>query len=196
MLRSAASLDSEGKVTVRTAAGPALSATDETLTEHLTLAESTRALRLITSERPLTDVRPIAVHSLGTERALAEALGSFDGRRLRSNLILRLVDDQPFAEDALSGMVLQLGGSAQISMLERIPRCRMVSLDPETAEADATILRWLASKREGRAGIYARTLVPGTISVGDPVRLIQQLRSPKHDAALHHEAHPARGTDV
>ena len=196
MLRSAATLNGAGEVTVRTASGLSVSATDEALTEHLRLAAAARALRLIESERPLTDVRPIAVHSLGTERALAEALGGFDGRRLRSNIILRFADDQPFFEDELSGMVLQLGGSAQISMLERIPRCRMVSLDPDTAEADPAILRWLATTKNGRAGLYARTLQPGLITVGDPVRLLTPLRTSEHDTTLHHEANAARSTDV
>ena len=172
MLRSVARLSGDGEVMVRTADGPAVSARDEALTQHLDLAESARALRLVESDRPLTDVRPISLHSLSTEQALADALGGFDGRRLRSNIILRLVNDQPFAEDELAGKLLQLGNGAQLSMLERIPRCRMVSLDPETAEADATVLRWLASKRDGRAGIYARTRRPGSISIGDPVRLI------------------------
>ena len=196
MLRSIASLNDRGEVTVHTASGPTISAGDEALTTYLGLAESARTLRLLESERPITDVRPIALHSLATERAMEEALGSFDGRRLRSNIILQLADDQPFAEDELSGMVLQFGDRAQLTILERIPRCRMVSLDPETAAADPAVLRWLASKRNGRAGIYARTQLPGSISVGDPVYLVRQLRPPEHDAALHHKTNAARGADV
>ena len=57
-------------------------------------------------------------------------------------------------------------------MLERIPRCRMVSLDPETATPDPSSLRWLAHHRDGRVGIYARALIPGIISLGDAVTLI------------------------
>ena len=122
-------------------------------------------------EHPFTDVRPIALHSLATERALAQALGSFDGRRLRSNIILSLEEEVPFAEDALAGRHLQLGSSAELLLLERIPRCRMVSLHPETASADPSILRWLSHHRQGRAGIYARPLLRGAITVGDVVYL-------------------------
>ncbi len=84
------------------------------------------------------------------------------------------MDDRPFAEDDLSGALVQLGGEAQLSLLERIPRCRMVSLDPETASPDASILHWLAKTHAGRAGIYARTHHPGSIRVGDPVHILRQ----------------------
>ncbi len=117
-------------------------------------------------------MRPIALHSLATERAVSSEVGGFDARRLRSNIILSLDQNEAFAEDALFGSMLQLGSHVQLRMLERIPRCRMVSLHPETAVEDRTILRWLAQHRQGRAGIYARTLTPGTIAVGDIVSLI------------------------
>ncbi len=134
--------------------------------------EQEARLHLRHERRPFTDVRPIALHSLATEEALARELGSFDPRRLRSNIILALTAE-PFAEDALSGNILRLGRTAELKILERIPRCRMVSLDPETAASDPTILRALARSHEGRVGVYARAITPGTLSVGDPVYLVE-----------------------
>ena len=177
MLRARAQLNTRNQATVQIPDGFTMSVTDDALLLGLSLTPSARSLRLLESDRPFTDVRPIALHSLATEHAFATALGSFDGRRLRSNIILRLVDERPFAEDNLAGATIQIGDAAQINLLERIPRCRMVSLHPESAAPDPAILRWLSKTHDGRAGIYARTHQLGSIFVGDPVRLIQQTKS-------------------
>ena len=121
--------------------------------------------------KPFTDVRPIALHSLRTIAQLTRELGRpFDPRRLRSNIILDL---SPFAEseDLLSGRNLRLGAAVTLHLLERIPRCRIISLDPDTAEPDRTLLTHLARHHGGRAGIYAATLTPGILHVDDPVTL-------------------------
>ncbi len=172
MLRSQARLDVIGTVTVLSAEGPIVPVNDPALPHHLGPATAASRLTLRQRDRPFTDVRPIALHSLATARAIAAASPAFDGRRLRSNLVLQLASSQPFAEDDLAGRVLQIGDAAQLTMLERIPRCRMVALHPETAAPDPSPLRWLAQNRNGRAGIYARMLKPGTIVVGDTIHLL------------------------
>ena len=172
MLRSQACLQPDGTVLVSSGQAEPLALDNRSLPALITGRDFTSTLTLHTDELPFTDVRPIALHSLASLRALSQALGSFDGRRLRSNIILALADDQPFAEDRLAGRTLQLGSTVRLTLLERIPRCRMVSLDPETAEPNPTPLRWLARHRDGRAGIYARALVPGNVSVGDSVTLL------------------------
>ncbi len=175
MLRSQAVHTDTGGVAVRVPSGVLFGTGTADLAGKLGLepaSSSSLRLRLLERNRPFTDVRPIALHSLATEHALSSELGNFDARRLRSNIILSLDQNEAFAEDALSGSMLQLGSHVQLRMLERIPRCRMVALHPETAVEDRTILRWLAQYRQGRAGIYARTLTPGTITVGDIVSLI------------------------
>ena len=124
-------------------------------------------------ERPLTDVRPLSLISLQTLRGISAELGQeIDPQRFRSNIVLELQDEQAFAEDHLSGATLHIGNceaAAEIRLLERIPRCRMVALDPTTAEEDRTILRHLARHHEGRTGIYARVLRAGTMHLGDVV---------------------------
>lgn len=173
MLHARATLSGEDEVLVQTASGTVSAIRDPGLAAQLggVTSPASAHLHLRHSPRPFTDVRPIALHSVATEAALAREFGSFDPRRLRSNLVLDLAAG-PFAEDALTGSLLRIGATADLRLLERIPRCRMVSLDPETAAPDPTLLRALARSHEGKVGVYARAVTPGTLSLGDPVHLL------------------------
>ncbi len=168
----------DGTVTVATPDGRIVDLHDPALLRHIasTLPTPTH-LDLLASPRPLTDVRPIALHSLQTAAALARDLphpNQANPRRLRSNLILDLNSDLSFAEDTLAGQTLLIGPTARILIRERIPRCRIVALDPETAAPDRTLLTHLARHHNARAGIYATVLTPGPIHLNDPVFLVPQ----------------------
>lgn len=149
------------------------------------------------SAHPLTDVRPLSLHSVQTIYQLAAELDSnrlsflhtgFDQRRFRANVVLdfetaalsQLIgspgsrSDEPktFFENSLVGRVLQLGRVARVRIAEAIPRCRLASLAPETATHDPDLLRHLARLHHGRAGVYARPLVAGVLREQDPVFLL------------------------
>ena len=126
------------------------------------------------NQAPFFDVRPVSLLSQATLQALADERGhTVNPLRFRSNLILALDPAQPFAEDSLTGKTLRFGypddDGPQLQVLERIPRCRIISLDPETTAADPTLLRHLAQQHEGRIGVYARVLKPGLLRIGNPV---------------------------
>lgn len=175
MLLYAATVNARSEVAVRAPDGRSFAVDDSALIEEMASgAVPIEAPRLRREMAPFTDVRPIALHSLATVCALElEGSSAFDGRRLRSNLVLELTDGRPFAEDELAGSTLRMG-DAELRILERIPRCRMVSLDPETATADPSILRRLAQGHAGRAGVYARCVRPGVVRVGDAVRFAEE----------------------
>ncbi|GAA3757713.1 MOSC domain-containing protein [Terriglobus aquaticus] len=131
---------------------------------------------------PYTDVRPISLVSTQTLAVLNRTFGkSVDPRRFRSNLVLTFTVDasheltrgnaESFPEDALPGRTLRIGGTCRLRLLERIPRCRVVTLDPETSEPDPTLMKHLDRHHEGRLGIYAAVVTPGPLRVGDPVLL-------------------------
>ena len=67
------------------------------------------------------------------------------------------------------GRTMQVGSKAVISILERDPRCKMITLDPDTAESNPQILRTVARGHEGKAGVYAAVLVEGVVRRGDEV---------------------------
>lgn len=130
-------------------------------------------LTLVRSDRALTDCRPLSLISLQTVTRVGEELGNpVDKRRFRSNVYLDLTSGHGFAEDELVGRRLRLGPSAVVWVLERDPRCKMISLDPDTGEHDPEVLRKVARAHEACAGVYCAVLVEGVLSVGDAVEVV------------------------
>lgn len=142
-----------------------------TLQQELAAPEATLELEH-SPHKPITDVRALSFISRATLDFLAAELGaSFAPQRLRNNLILELRDTRPFAEEELDGRQLQLGPGDDATLLqvhERIPRCRIVTLDPETAETDPHLLRFLAKHRQGRIAMYATVVRPGSTPERSP----------------------------
>jgi hypothetical protein len=61
---------------------------------------------------------------------------------------------------------------AVIAVTDRDPRCKMITLDPNTAEAKPELLRTVRDSHEGKAGLYGAVLVKGTVRPGDEIRLL------------------------
>jgi uncharacterized protein YcbX len=130
-------------------------------------------LTLLRSDRALTDCRPISLISLQTVGQLeAELSIPVDKRRFRANIYLNLTSDSGFAEDELVGRKLRIGSSAEIIVLERDPRCKMISLDPDTGEHNPEVLRKVAQAHGTFAGVYCAVLVEGMLTKGDSIELL------------------------
>ena len=126
-------------------------------------------LALVRSDRALTDCRPVSLISLQTVRQIEEEVGiAVDKRRFRANFYLDLAAGG-FGEDRLVGRKLRIGTKAVVSVLERDPRCKLISLDPETGEHNPEVLRKVAQAHEAYAGVYCAVLVEGMVAKGDPV---------------------------
>ncbi|HXF40486.1 MAG TPA: MOSC domain-containing protein [Blastocatellia bacterium] len=131
-------------------------------------------LTLLRSERALTDCRPVSLFSLQTVRQIGEEVGvETDKRRFRANVYVDLASAAGFGEDALVGRSLRLGSKAIVSILERDPRCKMITLDPDTGEANPEFSRKVAEAHDGKAGVYAAVLVEGRVRRGDPIELLE-----------------------
>jgi hypothetical protein len=130
-------------------------------------------LTLVRSDRALTDCRPISLISLQTVRLIEEEVEvRIDKRRFRANIYFNLDYEDGFEEDQLVGCKLRLGSKAVVAVLERDPRCKMISLDPDTGEHNAEIFRKVAQAHEACAGVYCATLVEGVVTVGDSIEVI------------------------
>ncbi len=130
-------------------------------------------LTLVCSDRALTDCRPVSLISLQTVRQVEAELGiPIDKRRFRANVYLNLASDYGFAEDELVGRKLRIGSSAEIMVLERDPRCKMISLDPDTGEHNPEVLRKVVQAHANFAGVYCAVLVEGILTKSDSIELL------------------------
>ena len=111
--------------------------------------------------------------SIQTVRQLGDEIGTaLDKRRFRANVYLDLGSATGFAEDEFVGRTLRLGPKVTIAVLERDSRCKMITIDPDTAEPSGAILRQVSRAHDGMAGVYAAVLVEGMVHRGDEVELL------------------------
>ena len=159
---------------VHTPSGAVVAVDDPDLIEML--REGLRGenhLTLVRSDRALTDCRPVSLISLQTIRHLTTELDiPIDKRRFRANIYLDLASDHGFAEDEMVGRRLRIGSSAEVMVLERDPRCKMISLDPDTAEHNPEVLRKVAQAHDAFAGVYCAVLIEGVLTKSDSVELL------------------------
>ena len=130
-------------------------------------------LTLMRSERALTDCRPVSIFSLQSARQLGEEIGtSMDKRRFRANVYVDLTSAEGFAENEFVGRSLRIGTKVVVTILERDPRCVMITLDPDTGEKTPAILKKVAQAHEGMAGVYGAVMVEGMVHKGDSVEVL------------------------
>jgi len=157
---------------VETPTGDALAIDDSALIEALRQGiDAKHQLTLLRSERALTDCRPLSIFGIQSARKLGEETGiTVDKRRFRANIYLDLAEG--FAEDEFVGRSIRIGPKVIVSILERDPRCMMITLDPDTGEKEPALLKKVAQAHSGMAGVYGAVLVEGMVHKGDSVELV------------------------
>ena len=78
-------------------------------------------------------------------------------------------DGEGFTEERWVGRTLRVGDEVRLSVTGPCPRCVMVNLSQEDLPKDSGILRTVAQRNAGNAGIYATVLRGGRVNAGDPV---------------------------
>lgn len=159
---------------VDTPSGDALAIGDSKLIDLLRAGiGEENELTLLRSDRAMTDCRPVSLFSIDTVRQLGDELGtSLDKRRFRANIYLSLKSGKGFDEDLFVGGSLRIGKRTTIAVVDRDPRCKMITLDPNTGEQDPKIMKQLASAHGTKAGVYGAVLVEGMIRPGDEIYLM------------------------
>ena len=95
-----------------------------------------------------------------------------DKRRFRANFYIEWDNqDDPFYEMTLVGKTLKIGDHLEVAIVERDPRCSMITLDPDTAEPARKLLPLLARNHGGDAGVFAAVLNRGRVNKGDRIVL-------------------------
>jgi MOSC domain-containing protein len=110
--------------------------------------------------------------SIQTGRQLGDEIGTIlDKRRFRANIYMDLASAGGFAEDAYVRRTLRIGPKVVVSVLERDPRCKMITIDPDTAQPNPKLLRKVNQAHDNKAGVYGAVLVEGIIRRGDVIDL-------------------------
>jgi uncharacterized protein YcbX len=166
---------SELMVDVETPDGKTLAIDDPALIDLLRAnIDKKHQLTLMRSHRAMTDCRPVSIFSLQSARQLAEETATpVDKRRFRANVYVDLAAAGGFGENEFVGRSLRIGPKAVVAVLERDPRCMMITLDPDTGEKEPAILKKVAQAHDGMAGVYGAVMVEGMLHKGDPVEVIE-----------------------
>ncbi|RYE03329.1 MAG: MOSC domain-containing protein [Sphingomonadales bacterium] len=120
------------------------------------------------------DSMPISVVTRAAHRAVEAAHGSaLDMRRFRANVVI----ESDRSQEEWAGKRIAFGpgdanDGAALLMTAGIPRCAMVTIDPDDAVRDPKILRTLAQQFGNIYGAYAAPAKKGLVRVGDAVRII------------------------
>jgi len=134
---------------------------------------SGRSLRIHHTQRGQFDARPVSLISTSAVAKIGEDMGvPMDKRRFRANFYVEWENqNDPFFELSLVGKTLKIGDNLELKIDLRDPRCKAITLDPDTAETMPKLLRYLARNHDGDAGVFGVVLQRGKVNQGDPVYL-------------------------
>lgn len=149
-------------------------------------------VRLVAADQPgdAVDVHPVTMISTSSiERLRASKPGAerLDHRRFR--MLVELDDAEAHVEDGWRGQHVRIG-SAVVEVIGPVPRCVVVTQNPETGKSDFDTLRAILSYRGAMSedlstptahlpdggkivfGVYGQVKEPGRVAVGDSVSVI------------------------
>ncbi|HKE67864.1 MAG TPA: MOSC N-terminal beta barrel domain-containing protein [Nocardioidaceae bacterium] len=138
-----------------------------------------RRVQLFQAHESAYDVQPATLLGTGSVAELARHAGvpEVDSRRFR--MLIEFSSSEPHVEDSWDGELLQVG-DALLRSGGPVQRCAATTRNPDSGSVDLQTLRLIMGYR-GRQdsvfgpganfGVYADVVEPGTISVGDCIRL-------------------------
>ena len=133
-------------------------------------------LELTQLDQGIFDEAPVSIINLATISQIEREVGrSMEVLRFRPNILIESLSSEPFAEDAWVGKSLTFGTgencpTVSVTMLDK--RCVMINLDPNTAAADAQVMKAAVRLNDNNAGVYGTVTRPGELIVGQRVFLL------------------------
>jgi uncharacterized protein YcbX len=161
-------------IDIETPDGKTFAIDDPKLMDHLRAnTDGKHELTLLRSDKAMTDCRPLSIFAIQSAEKLGKETGlAVDKRRFRANVYLDLSSLDGFAENEFVGKSLRIGPKVVARVIDRDPRCMMITLDPDTAEKSPAILKAVAQAHNGMAGVYGAVVVEGMIHKADSVELL------------------------
>lgn len=124
-----------------------------------------------------TDPRRFDILNLLVATDGAVRVFGHDVRRLRPNMLIAGVG--PAEEIQWPGQALAVG-DALIGIHSVRDRCVVTTIDPDSGALDPAVFRHIRRAFGGRLALNSWVIRPGTIRVGDPVRLVPTNANPEH----------------
>jgi uncharacterized protein YcbX len=169
--------DQYPKVEIITPEGKIVEWGDEELTQEIE-TQSGRKVSLITyppTHVPLGAIEEehIQLVTDASVKRLEEMWGksAIDYRRFRPNILIDLEEKIPFIEDTWFGKRMRIGKEVEIELIRHCERCMIITVHPENAERDRSLLKTVAKQRDNHFGVYASVIKTGRIHVGDEIVL-------------------------
>ena len=139
------------------------------------------ALMLMRPESPgvSQDAYPVSLlsqASIDRLGSLAQDGVSVEYRRFRPNFLLDGCEEHE--EDTWLGKQIAVGSELRVRVEMLDPRCAITTLNPDTGERDMDTPRLILGYRPDVSGngacfgVYGSVVVPGSVSVGDSVRVL------------------------
>lgn len=124
--------------------------------------------------RATHDIAPLSVITTSAITSLGNTLGiTFDPLRFRPTILIETPDGEPYPENQWVGQTLVFGDDdMRMVVSEPDIRCKMITLDPQTALAEPRILEHVVRALGGQLGIYGLPQRLGRVRVGQTVRLL------------------------
>ena len=161
---------------VRTPSGSEVDLRGDELRDEIA-HRSGHAVDLMMLRHGIFDAGAVSLITLATVAAIGDEAGvQMDIRRMRANVVLEWADLEPFAEDDWVGAMLVFGegnDAPAVSITARDERCAMVNFDPDTGQQDPRVMKAVVGLNSNYAGVYGTVVRPGSVRVGQMVRLVK-----------------------
>jgi len=139
-------------------------ALDDNLVRRLE-SEAARTIELRELPGENFDAAHLLIVNLATVELFAHEAGmSLDPRRFRANLYVDGLE--PEEELRWLGRLIH-AGDAELEVVDRCERCKVITMDPDTTEAKPELLKLLVELHDERLGMYCRVVRPGRVAIGD-----------------------------
>jgi uncharacterized protein YcbX len=133
-------------------------------------------VQLMQLKHGIFDEAAVSLINVATIREVErEADRSLDVLRFRPNILIESHGVGPFEEDQWIGKTLRFGtddNGPAVSVIMRDLRCVMINLDPETAEADSSVMQAAVRLNANYAGAYATVIGSGELRIDQKVYLV------------------------
>ncbi len=95
-----------------------------------------------------------------------------DERRFRPNVLIDVPGETPI-ERSWPGKVLSIGDTAKLRVSAETERCAMVAFAQAELPYSASTLKCITQEADIHFGVYADVLVPGRITCGDRIMMVE-----------------------